>query len=65
MTTDRRLFNLKNKLRGNERDEALRLWNEGNDTKQIASLMDATEAAVYNGLHELRGPRKRRVRVAA
>jgi predicted transcriptional regulator len=65
MTTDLRLFNLKNKLRGNERDEALRLWNEGNDTKQIASLMDATEAAVYNGLHELRGPRKRRVRLAA
>jgi predicted transcriptional regulator len=65
MTTDRRLFNLKNMLRGNERDEALRLWNEGNDTKQIASLMHATEAAVYNGLHELRGPRKRRVRLAA
>jgi predicted transcriptional regulator len=65
MTTDRRLFNLKHKLRGNERQEALRLWNEGNDTKQIASLMCATEAAVYNGLHELRGPRKRRVRVAA
>jgi predicted transcriptional regulator len=65
MTTDRRLFNLKNMLRGNDRDEALRLWNEGNDTKQIASLMGATESAVYNGLHELRGPRKRRVRVAA
>jgi predicted transcriptional regulator len=65
MTTDRRLFNLKHMLLGDDREEALRLWNEGNDTRQIASLMHATEAAVYNGLHELRGPRKRRVRVAA
>jgi hypothetical protein len=34
--------------------EALRLWRDGNDTNQIARQMNATEAAVYNGLHEIR-----------
>jgi DNA-binding CsgD family transcriptional regulator len=63
--TDRRLSNLKTLLHSSEREEALRLWNEGKDTGEIKSIMGATEAAVYNALHELRGPRKKRRRLAA
>jgi len=48
------LSGLKHVLHSDECKEALHLWRDGNDTKQIASLMNATEAAVYNGLHEIR-----------
>jgi len=45
---------LKNFLYGPEQIEALNLWRQGLDTKQIASQMEAEEYAVYNGLHEIR-----------
>lgn len=63
--TDRRLSNLKSVLHSSECKEALRLWDEGKDTSEIKSIMGATEAAVYNALHELRGPRKKKRRLGA
>lgn len=41
-------------LHSSEQKEALRLWREGHDAKEIAWRMGAEEFAVYNGLHEIR-----------
>ena len=30
--------------------EAIRLWQNGYDTKEIASIFGVTEAVIYNGL---------------
>jgi hypothetical protein len=37
-----------------EQKEALCLWHCGFNTKEIGSLIDAEEYAVYNGLYEIR-----------
>lgn len=45
---------MKKVLHTSEQKEALHLWDQGKDTGEIAHLLGATEASVYNGLHEIR-----------
>jgi hypothetical protein len=39
---------------------ALRMWDRGLDTMQIAIVLDAPEAAVFNSLRRLREERRAR-----
>lgn len=45
---------LKTVLHSTELNEALRLWQSGKNTKQIAWRLQCEEYAAYNGLHEIR-----------